>query len=160
MGVFSKFAKYFENTFRKKISRRLLLHCKFCTIYVDNFLACTFWSWFWTKSKKCPYSELFWSVFSRIRTKYKEIRSTSPYSARMRENADQNNSEYGHFSRSGKYPNFLKCYNDQVVYPIFLGKGKKYSPSRNISILPKIWKIVKFVSSCNHCHYSVWKPYL
>ena len=24
--------------------------------------------------KKCPYSELFWSVFSRIRTEYGEIR--------------------------------------------------------------------------------------
>ena len=60
----------------------------------------------------------------------------------MRENADQNNSEYGHFSRSGKYPNFLKCYNHQVVYPIFLGQVKKYSPSRDIPALPK--KIVKF----------------
>ena len=48
--------------------------------------------------KKCPYSELFWSVFSRIRTEYGEIQSVSPYLARMRENADQNNSEYGHFS--------------------------------------------------------------
>ena len=26
-------------------------------------------------TKKCPYSELFWSVFSRIRTEYGEIRS-------------------------------------------------------------------------------------
>ena len=26
--------------------------------------------------KKCPYSELFWSAFSRIRTEYGEIRST------------------------------------------------------------------------------------
>ena len=50
--------------------------------------------------KKCPYSELFWSAFSRIRTEYGVIRSISPYSARKRENADQNNSEYGHFSRS------------------------------------------------------------
>ena len=49
--------------------------------------------------KKCPYSELFSSVFSRIRTEYVEI-STSRYSVRMRENADQNNSEYGRFSRS------------------------------------------------------------
>ena len=40
--------------------------------------------------KKCSYSELFWSTFSRI----------SPYSVRTRENADQNNSEYGHFLRS------------------------------------------------------------
>ena len=50
--------------------------------------------------KKWPYSELFWSVFSHIRTEYGEIRSISPYSVRMRENVDQNNSEYGHFSRS------------------------------------------------------------
>ena len=49
---------------------------------------------------KCPYSELFWSVFSRTRTEYGEIPSISPYSAQMWENADQNDSEYGHFSRS------------------------------------------------------------
>ena len=53
--------------------------------------------------KKCPYSELFWSAFSRIRIKYEEIQSISPYSVRMRENADQNNSEYGHFLRSVKF---------------------------------------------------------
>ena len=41
--------------------------------------------------KKCPYSELFWSVFSRIRTEYGEILCISPYSVRMRENTDQNN---------------------------------------------------------------------
>ena len=50
--------------------------------------------------EKCPYSELFWSAFSRIRTEYGEIRSISLYSVRMRENADQNSSEYGHFLRS------------------------------------------------------------
>ena len=42
----------------------------------------------------------FWSVFSRIRTECGEIRSISPYSVRMRDNTDQKNSEYGHFSRS------------------------------------------------------------
>ena len=31
----------------------------------------------------------FWSVFSRIWTKYREILRTSPYSVRMRENTDQ-----------------------------------------------------------------------
>ena len=46
--------------------------------------------------RKCPYSELFWSAFSRIR-----ILRISPHSVQMRKNADQNNSEYGHFSRSG-----------------------------------------------------------
>ena len=41
--------------------------------------------------KKCPYSELFQSVFSWIWTEY---------SVQMRETADQNSSEDGHFSRS------------------------------------------------------------
>ena len=36
--------------------------------------------------KKCPYLELFWSVFSRIRTKYGDILRISPYSIQMREN--------------------------------------------------------------------------
>ena len=48
-----------------------------------------------TLCEKCPYSEFFWSVFSRIRT-------ISPYSVRMWENTDQKNSEYEHFSRSVK----------------------------------------------------------
>ena len=43
------------------------------------------------------YLEFFWSVFSRIRTEYGEIH---PYSAQMRKNTDQKNSEYGYFLRS------------------------------------------------------------
>ena len=39
-------------------------------------------------SKKCPYSELLWSVFSRIRTEYGDILRISPYSVQMRENTD------------------------------------------------------------------------
>ena len=50
--------------------------------------------------EKCPYSELFWSVFSRIRTKYEKILRISPYSVRIRENMDQNNSKYGDFLHS------------------------------------------------------------
>ena len=49
---------------------------------------------------KCPYSELFWSAFSRIRTECGVIWSISPNSIRTLVNADQNNSEYEHFSRS------------------------------------------------------------
>ena len=45
----------------------------------------------------CPYSEFFWSVFSRTRTEYEDKRSIPQYSVRMRENTDQKNSEYGHF---------------------------------------------------------------
>ena len=50
--------------------------------------------------KKCLYSELFWSAFSRFRTEYGEILRISPYLVRMRKNTDQYNSEYGLFSRS------------------------------------------------------------
>ena len=49
------------------------------------------------KCKKCRYSELLWSVFSSIWTEYGEIGRISPYSIRMRENADQNNFEYEPF---------------------------------------------------------------
>ena len=49
--------------------------------------------------KKCLYSELICSVFSRFRTEYREILRISPYSVRMRENADYN-SKYGEFLRS------------------------------------------------------------
>ena len=51
--------------------------------------------------KKCPYSELFWSVFSCIQTECGDILRISLYSVRMRENVDQSNPEYGHFSRGG-----------------------------------------------------------
>ena len=55
-----------------------------------------------TLREKCPYSEFFWSVFSRIRAKDKEILRISPHSIQMPQNTDQNNSEYGHFSRNVK----------------------------------------------------------
>ena len=44
--------------------------------------------------EKCPYSEFFCSVYSSIRTEYREIQSGSPYSVQMQENMDQKNSEY------------------------------------------------------------------
>ena len=68
--------------------------------------------------KDCPYLELFWSVFYRIRTGYGEIRSMCPCSFRMRENADQNNPEYGHFFAQWKSKGFIKfawsCNNDII----------------------------------------------
>ena len=45
--------------------------------------------------KKCPYSKLFWFIFSHIRTEYGLC--ISPYSVRMQENMDQNNFKYWHF---------------------------------------------------------------
>ena len=43
--------------------------------------------------EECPYSEFFWSVFSRIGTEYGEMPS-------VQRNTDQKNSEHGHFSES------------------------------------------------------------
>ena len=57
--------------------------------------------------EKRPYSELFWSTFSRIRTEYGEILHISPCLVWMRENADQNNSEYEHFLRSDSVKLYL-----------------------------------------------------
>ena len=45
-------------------------------------------NWCLTLREKCPYSELFWSIFSRTRTEY---------SVWMRENTDQNNCQYENF---------------------------------------------------------------
>ena len=55
-----------------------------------------------TLRKNCLYSEFFWPVFIRIRTEYGEILRISPYSVPMRENVDQENSEYGHVSLNFK----------------------------------------------------------
>ena len=53
-----------------------------------------------TLRKKCSYSELFWSVLSRMWTEYREILRISQYSVRMWENMDQNNSKKEDFSCS------------------------------------------------------------
>ena len=50
--------------------------------------------------KKRPYSEFFWSVFSRIQNEHGEILGISPYSVWKRQNTDQKNFEYGRFLRS------------------------------------------------------------
>ena len=44
---------------------------------------------------------VFWSLFPRILTEYGDLQSKSPYSVRMREDTDQKNSKYRHFSRRG-----------------------------------------------------------
>ena len=63
--------------------------------------------------KKCPCSESLWSVFSRLRTEYREIKC-------MRENTDQNNSEYGHYLNSVLYlafPRFCKGISQKEHLP-------------------------------------------
>ena len=61
-----------------------IIHMSFnchCSVYL-SFISHTL-------REKCPYSEFFWSVFSRIRTEYGEILRTSAYSVQMWENTDQ-----------------------------------------------------------------------
>ena len=50
-----------------------------------------------TLCEKCPYSEFFWSIFSRVPTEYGDILRICPYSVRMQENTDLKNPEYGRF---------------------------------------------------------------
>ena len=74
--------------------------------------------------EKCPYWELFWSTFSRIQTEYWEILRISPYSVWMRENADQNNSEYGQFlSNAHLTADWIVSYFLLMSFVIFLFSG-------------------------------------
>ena len=70
---------------------------------------------------------LFRFVFSRILTEYGEIRSLSPYSVWMRENTDQNNSEYDHFSRSA----ILRIF-DIIEYHLMLNPQLNLKSFKNI----------------------------
>ena len=65
-----------------------------------------------TLREKNPYSELFWSAFSCIRTEYGEILSISSYSVQMRENADQTGTL---FAQSDIQPNFHVKVDEVVV---------------------------------------------
>ena len=78
--------------------------------------------------EKCPYTELFWSALSRIRTEY---------SVRMGENTDQNISEYGHFLRSAVQEEALSKENFlwrlRLFQIIFKGNPLKDTRQNNIS---------------------------
>ena len=69
-----------------------------------------------TLREKCPYLELFWSVFFRIRTEYGEVLRIFPYSIQMWKNKGRHNSEYGHFLRGGRsklqYSRILSMYRN------------------------------------------------
>ena len=93
----------------------------------------------WTTScqslrEKCPYSEFFWSAFPHIRTEYGQIRSISPYSVRIRENMDQKNSEYGHFSR-------CECFDQFQYFPIFSSILELYQKENPTQMFPcEFWE--------------------
>ena len=64
----------------------LFINLVFKVIYMSKYFP-TF-GFFW-KVKCAQIRSFFWSVFSRIWTEYREIRSISSYSVRMRENTEQ-----------------------------------------------------------------------
>ena len=77
----------FSYNFRALLSNCCILvvggRCSVAAFYVKKFFAqnhCV---------KSVQIGSFFWSLFSRIRTEYGEIRSISPYSVRMPENTDQ-----------------------------------------------------------------------
>ena len=107
----TKVTTYNNNIFEKNNNKQVLHNFFYQHICINAYqyshFIHTIFSCSLTLRKKCPYSEYVWSIFSRLRTENGEIRSISPYSVWMRENADQNNSEYVHFSSSLSLTLFL-----------------------------------------------------
>ena len=69
------------------------------------------WNKTFTLRKKCPYLELFWSTFSRIRT---------PFSVRIQKNADKNNSKYERFLRC------VRLYFSTLRLPLAQSLGEEF----------------------------------
>ena len=97
-----------EVKYRVAATRLFLFYFKFPIIFLIQPIE--------TMRKKCPYSELIWSAFPRICTEYGEIPSISPYSVQIRENSDQNNSEWKVISIAQKI---------QLSMRGFFGKGEQ-----------------------------------
>ena len=111
------------------------------------------------------------SVFSRIRNEYGEIRNIYPYFVRMRENADQKNSEYWLLLRSANI-----CYFNQrqkwmksveTYYPVKLGysiapMATWYRLSATHIYKLKIWFVcsIFFLSVWSRCHLIFRLPVL
>ena len=93
--------------FQQRLLKKIRIQCR---VFFFQILMTVLFSQFFqqllTLRKKCPYSEFFCSVFSRIR-RNTEI---SLSSVRMPKNTEHKNYEYGHFSRSVKLANFRPIY--------------------------------------------------
>ena len=80
------------------------------------------------------------SYFSRIRTEYGELRSISTYAIQMRENTNQNNSEYGHFLRS--VCNFWHKYLENSV---MFTQRLKWMSGPSLPLKTESWKVLTFI---------------
>ena len=107
----------------------------------------------WISTELISYSKFFWFVFSGIQTEYGEIQSISLYSVQIQENTDQENSEYGNFSRSA---NFMPRHvNDNVGWQLSRSIFKKL-----ITKFKFFLEIDLFVSQINKQpdEYVSWHP--
>ena len=86
------FFKKMENCTLKVTDESPKLSLLVIIISLRRFYDSGQFKWLVSLSKKCPYSEFFWSVYSRFRTEYREILRISPYSIWMRENTDKKHS--------------------------------------------------------------------
>ena len=104
----------------KSQTTKLPAKWRYCRLNPTSALLTTLLTENFSLREKRPYSEFFWPPVSRIRTKYGETPRISQYSVRMRENTDQKNFEYGHFSCSTyKYENLLvKGWNQRSMHAI------------------------------------------
>ena len=75
----------------------------------------------WTalRVKRVVIRSFFLLVFSCIWTEEGNLRSKSPYPARMWENADQKNSKYGHFSHILVSSSSVESSKFEVSYCVF-----------------------------------------
>ena len=99
--------------------------------------------------KKCPYSEFFWSTFSRVFFWSAFYRVNLRIHSKCGKNAEHKTFQYGHFSCS--VPNSLKCAN---VIPICKREdpfGKKnYRPVSILPLLSKVYGRVIYEQASNY----------
>ena len=80
------------------------------------------------------YGVFFWSVFSHIWTEYGDLRRKSPYSAQIRENTDQKNSVFGHFSSSIIYHLKIRPGDKKTVFVVVESRSILYF-SNTVSLI-------------------------
>ena len=96
---------------------------KFSKMFIND---CRPRSWIWQVLDFVSitvWKVLFWSVFSHFWTESGRILRISPYSVRMRENKDQNNSAYGHILRSESDHFFPLILNEFCGQPKWSGRS-------------------------------------
>ena len=88
--------------------------------------------------KSVQIQSFFWSVFSRIRAEYGEIRSISPYSVRMRENIGQKKLLI--WKLSTQWATFFSYLLSRLYYMLFI--FREIASCRHGGLLKTCWNIL------------------